>query len=387
MSDKKTIRIHNKSDKPDNIVLKEHQVIERCLNIENHLPSFMKDYFIYLKGSVASSTRLAYLEDILFFSRYLVENTDITTAKECVDIKQDEFNNIKARDVNIFLGDYCSRYYRSTEKNTLIFENNNRSLARKKSSLSTLFKFLYRNEQLDQNITDGFNPIKLPKPQPDAIKRLEIDEVAKMLDIVESGENLTEKEKVYWRKTKLRDKAILALFVTYGLRLSELRELNISSFNFARGEFKIYRKRGKEVLMPINNTCEILVKDYINNERTLSENLPEDIKDALFLSLQNKRMTPKAIRELVKKYTSMAMQTTRENGYSPHKLRATAATSLIQYGFSIYDVQNLLDHDNVTTTQLYAAHKKNVKRDIVNNFEWIDENNKKDDDDLAKLEV
>ena len=57
-------------------------------------------------------------------------------------------------------------------------------------------------------------------------------------------------------------------------------------------------------------------------------------------------------------------------------LRATAATSLIQSGFSIYDVKTLLDHDNVTTTQLYAAHKKNIKRDIVNNFEWIDENNK-----------
>jgi site-specific recombinase XerD len=96
-------------------------------------------------------------------------------------------------------------------------------------------------------------------------------------------------------------------------------------------------------------------------------------------------MTPKAIRELVKKYTSIAMQTSRENGYSPHKLRATAATSLIQYGFSIYDVQNLLDHDNVTTTQLYAAHKKNVKRDIVKNFEWIDENDNKSKDDLLKI--
>ncbi len=120
----------------------------------------------------------------------------------------------------------------------MIFENNNRALARKKSSISTLFKFLYRNSQIDNNITDGFNPIKLPKPQPDAIKRLEIDEVAKMLESVETGEGLTEKEKVYWRKTKLRDKAILALFVTYGLRLNELRELNISSLIFQEVNLK-----------------------------------------------------------------------------------------------------------------------------------------------------
>ncbi|WP_343101320.1 tyrosine-type recombinase/integrase [Romboutsia sp. MSSM.1001216sp_RTP31141st1_G3_RTP31141_220114] len=374
MKDTKILKIHNKSDKPDNIVIRDNNLIEECIIIEKSLPNFMKDYFVYLKGSVSVSTRHAYLKDIKFFCNYLVESQELTIAKEICDITLEEFNLIKARDVNLFLGDYCTRYYKHTSQDTtLIYENNNRALARKKSSLSTLFKFMFRNEQLDSNITDGFNPIKLPKPQPDAIKRLDIDEVAKMLDSVESGYGLTDKEKVYWRKTKLRDKAILALFVTYGLRLNELRELNISSFNFSRGEFKIYRKRGKEVLMPINHTCEVVVKDYIYNERTKSELLAEEHKDALFLSLQNKRITPKAIRQLVKKYTSISMETSRDSGYSPHKLRATAATSLIQNGFSIYDVQNLLDHDNVTTTQLYAAHKKHVKRDIVNNFEWIDD--------------
>ena len=373
MSQHKVIKIHNKSDKPDKIVLRDNKVIEKCIQVEHNLPKFMKDYCIYLKGSVSVTTRLAYLEDIQFFCNYLLETKEVTIADEIKDITLDEFNKIKARDVNLFLGDYCTRYYKQTDKSTLIYENNNRALARKKSSLSTLFKFLYRNSQLENNITDGFNPIKLPKPQPDAIKRLEIDEVAKMLEAVETGYGLTDKEKVYWKKTKLRDKAILALFVTYGLRLNELRELNISSFNFSRGEFKIYRKRGKEVLMPINKTCELVIKDYILNERPKSEILNEDVEDALFLSLQNKRMDPKSIRQLVKKYTSISMETSRDNGYSPHKLRATAATSLIQNGFSIYDVQNLLDHDNVTTTQLYAAHKKNVKRDIVNNFEWIDE--------------
>lgn len=387
MSNSKALKIHNKSDKPDNIVIRDNNVIERCISIENSLPKFMKDYFIYLKGSVAVSTRLAYLVDIQFFCSYLVEMQELTSAKDIKDISLDEFNKIKARDVNLFLGDYCTRYYKQTSKNTLIFENNNRALARKKSSISTLFKFMYRNEQLDNNITDGFNPIKLPKPQPDAIKRLEIDEVAKMLDSVENGDGLTEKEKVYWKKTKLRDKAILALFVTYGLRLNELRELNISSFNFSRGEFKIYRKRGKEVLMPINHTCELVVKDYIYNERPQSELLNDEYKDALFLSLQNKRLTAKAIRQLVKKYTSISMDTSRDNGYSPHKLRATAATSLIQNGFSIYDVQNLLDHDNVTTTQLYAAHKKHVKRDIVNNFEWIDDESDLDSVDLLNEDI
>nr|WP_330362482.1 hypothetical protein [[Clostridium] dakarense] len=92
----------------------------------------MKDYCIYLKGSVAVSTRLAYLEDIHFFCSYLIEMQELTIAKEIKDITQDEFNSIKARDINLFLGDYCSRYYKQTERNTLVFENNNRALARKK---------------------------------------------------------------------------------------------------------------------------------------------------------------------------------------------------------------------------------------------------------------
>jgi site-specific recombinase XerD len=118
----------------------------------------------------------------------------------------------------------------------------------------------------------------------------------------------------------------------------------------------------------INNTCKVIVKDYIDNGRK-DDKLKDD---ALFSSMQGKRMTEGAIRDLVKKYTFLAMGVDRNQGYSPHKLRTTTATTLIQNGFSIYDVQNLLDHDSVNITQLYAAHKKNVKRDIVNNYELLD---------------
>lgn len=366
-------KIHNKSSKPDNIIARDNGIIDECEAIESALPKFMRDYFIFLKGSVAVTTRRAYLQDILFFCNYLVETDLYTNAEKASDITIDEFKEITSRDINLFIGDYCNRYYKNINDGRVLFENNNRSLSRKKSSLSTLFKFMFRNEQLPSDITGGFNPIKLQKTQPDAIKRLEIDEVAMMLDTVQNGTGLTDKEKDYWLKTRLRDKAILVLFVTYGLRLSELRELNISSFNFSRGVFVIYRKRGKEVQMPINDACEKVILDYIENERAKNDELDNENEDALFLSLQKKRMTTRSIRDLVKKYTSIAMGTSRSHGYSPHKLRATAATSMIETGFSIYDVQNLLDHDNVTTTQLYSAHRKNSKREIVKNFDWLDE--------------
>jgi site-specific recombinase XerD len=365
----KTVRLHNRSEKPDNIVLKEHEIVSKCEAIQKELPSFMRGFFAYLKGNVLPMTRLAYLTDIRFFCQYLVDETDLTKAASTSEITRSEFNEIMAVDVNLFI-DYCRSYRVEKDDEIILYENTNKTLARKKSSVSVLFKQLYRDGLVDTNITDGFDPIRVPKASEREIKALQDDEVMIMLDAVTTGANLTPKEHQYWEKTKRRDKAILILFITYGLRLFELQQLNVSSFNFSRGEFKIYRKRDKEAIMPLNQSVTAVVTDYLENERVDEERIQEGHEDALFLSLQGRRMTERAIRDLVKKYTSIGMATSRKSGYSPHKLRATAATSLIGRGNSIFDVQALLDHEQVTTTQLYANHKMNVKRDLVMDMEW-----------------
>ena len=365
----KDIRIHNKSDKPDNIVQKEAEIFEQCEAIENELPRFLRGFFSYLRGNVLPMTRLAYLQDIHFFFNYLIDETGLVEADETSKIKASELNRVRAIDVNMFIDD-CRKYKVETDNTVTIYENNNKTLARKKSSISVLFKYLYRDELVEKNITDGFDPIRVPKAGEREIKALQDDEVMIMLDAVTNGTGLTRHQKSYWDKTKKRDKAILILFLTYGLRLSELQQLNLSSFNFGRGEFKIYRKRGKESVMPINDSVFETLNDYIKNERPKEEKIKAGNKDALFLSLQGSRLTERQIRDLVKKYTAIALKTSTKAGYSPHKLRATAATSLIGRGNSIYDVAALLDHEQVTTTQLYAAQKKNVKRDLVKGMEW-----------------
>lgn len=370
---KKEVKIYNKTDKPDNVVRRENDVIEKCLDIEKELPGFMRGYFSYLKSAVMTNTRYAYLCDIRFFCEYLINETDITSATTIKEIREKEFASITAKDVNYYINDFCRHYRVEKENAVYIYENGNRSLARKKASLSVLFKYLYRDEVMKTNITDGFDPIRLPRPGEREIKRLDIDEVKVMIDAAFEGEGLTPKEKSYWAKTRYRDTAILVLFITYGLRLYELQQLNISSIDFQKGEFKIYRKRGKESTMPLNKSTEKVIRDYIDLERPRDDKIPEEHRDALFLSLQKKRITERAIRDLVKKYTSIGMSRSRDGGYSPHKLRATAATALIEEGHSIFDVQQLLDHDNVTTTQLYAAHKRNSKRELISRFEWLDE--------------
>ncbi|MCI8631359.1 MAG: tyrosine-type recombinase/integrase [Firmicutes bacterium] len=367
----KIIKVHNKSDKPDNIIKKEYDINSRSRELEKELPPYLSGFFAYLRGNVLPMTRLAYLFDLRFFFRYIIaERPDLTSAETPREIKLGELGRIQAADINMYI-DYCRSYEVEEDDMIYVHENTNKTLARKKSSVSVMFKQLYRDGLLEKNITDGFNPIRVQRPGEREIKALQDDEVMKMLDAVSTGAHLTDKEHEFWEKTKKRDKAILILFLTYGLRISELQQLNVSSFNFQRGEFKIYRKRAKESIMPLNKSVTMVIADYLNNERADDEKIDEENRDALFLSLQGKRMTERAIRNMCKKYTSIGMETgSHKTGYSPHKLRATAATSLIGRGNSIFDVQALLDHEQVTTTQLYAAHKQNVKRDLVRGMEW-----------------
>ena len=115
MAGEKDIKIRNRSDKPDNVISNEHKIVSECEAMQSHLPVFMRSFFIYLKGNVLPRTRLAYLNDITFFCRYLTEKTAISDASEIHDITRQEFNRITAADVNEFI-DYCRQYTVETEK-------------------------------------------------------------------------------------------------------------------------------------------------------------------------------------------------------------------------------------------------------------------------------
>ena len=195
-TDTRNIKIHNKSDRPDNVIEKENDIYLKCEELENQLPKFLKGFFSYLKGNVLPATRLAYLHDIRFFFKYLIDETDLTEAKTTDKIRLSDLEQVKAVDVNMFI-DYCRKYKVDTGDTIYIYENSNKSLARKKSSVSVMFKQLYRDELLSKNITDGFDPIRVPKPGEREIKALQDDEVMIMLDAVSNGTGLTAHEHSY----------------------------------------------------------------------------------------------------------------------------------------------------------------------------------------------
>jgi len=105
MAQIKQIKIHNKSDKPDNILEKESEIMEECLAIEATLPRFLRGFFAYLRGNVLPMTRLAYLRDIRFFCHYLIQETDITRAQEPAEISLEELRESETMR-KIFEGTY-----------------------------------------------------------------------------------------------------------------------------------------------------------------------------------------------------------------------------------------------------------------------------------------
>ncbi len=139
----------------------------------------------------------------------------------------------------------------------------------------------------------------MPKIKEKPIIRLEPDEVAKMMDEVEKGTDLTKRQQKYHEITRLRDVAIFTLLLGTGIRISELVGLDIEHFDFSADSFVVTRKGGARVILYFGEEVEKAVKDYLAVRETI---IPvQGSEHALFLSMQKKRMSQRAIQMLVKK--------------------------------------------------------------------------------------
>ncbi|MBQ7755550.1 MAG: tyrosine-type recombinase/integrase, partial [Clostridia bacterium] len=205
------------------------------------------------------------------------------------------------------------------------------------------------------------NPASLvdtPKIHEKAIVRLEANEVADLLDIAEAGKGLTEKQKAFHQATKIRDTAILTLFLGTGIRISELVGIDIDDVDFSTDAFVVTRKGGNQEMLSFGPEVRNALLTYLE-QRELIAPMPGS-EDALFLSLQRKRITARAVENLVKKYAKIASPLKK---ITPHKLRSTYGTMLYQESGDIYLVADVLGHKDVNTTRKhYAAIQEERRR-------------------------
>ena len=370
-------KIRNTTGRPQNVLAKENRLNNKLSQeILPLLPSFVARYDDHLDTEGRSvKTRLAYATDLVHFFEYMAGGTGLSDAPSGKDVSIKDVERLKGSDVN----DYLSYVKRYEAPDGTVVVNGKDARARKRSSIVGLLKYLYKNDLIETDITSKIMTVSV-KESERAVKALQENEVAELFDVVTTGRGLTDKQAAWHEKTKYRDTLIIALFVICGLRLSELQQLNRSSFNLKREEFIIYRKRGKESVIPMNKTVLALFEAYMENDRKRETDIASGHEDALFLclhteekakdgkkvSLGRKRLSEGQIRALVHKYTAVVIG---GSGYSPHKLRATAATMAIRRGNDISMVASLLDHDSVQTTQRYVKVTEEDRRKVLESLE------------------
>jgi site-specific recombinase XerD len=249
-------------------------------------------------------------------------------------------------------------YLHVYEKDGQAYTNEERGLKRKLSSLRTFYNYFFKNDLID---TNPAIKVDMPRVHDKNIVRLDVDEVAILLDEVESGENLTKNQQRFHEKTKTRDIAILTLLLGTGIRVSECVGLDIDDVDFKNNGVKVHRKGGAEAVVYFGDEVRDALLSYME-ERNMHTPV-EGHTNALFLSLQNKRISVRAVENLVKKYSKLV---TNLKNITPHKLRSTYGTNLYQETGDIYLVADVLGHKDVNTTRKhYAAIEEDRRKEAV----------------------
>ncbi len=313
------------------------------------LPDYCYDYFTGIELNTSSLTRVNYAMDLSIFFDYI---SKYILKKEIREITLQDLDTLEARHIESYLS-YLS-FYQVDDK---IVRNTENGKARKLASVRSFFKYLFNHDLIQKNVA---SKVATPKLHTKEIVRLEKDEVERMLDAVQEPTTFTSHRKNYNKNTRIRDNAIVTLFLGTGIRVSELVGLNVEDLDFSQNAFKVTRKGGNQTILYFPNEVKYALQEWleVRNSLPLNEN-----EKALFISLQNRRICTRAVENLVKKF---AKESTPLKKISPHKLRSTFGTNLYRETNDIYIVADVLGHKDVNTTKKhYAAISEDMRKNVA----------------------
>lgn len=341
---------------------KDRENTLRLRTLIKELPPFCAEFFRGIEPQTSSRTRIAYAYDLKIFFDFLKKENPVLEKLDIRDITLSHLDQLHVTDLEEYM-EYLK--YRFNDKNQEIV-NKERGVMRKIASLKSFYNYYYRKEILKNNPAAL---VRFPKLHEKEIIRLDIDEVALLLDEVEHGGQLTEKQKEFHEKTKVRDLALLTLLLGTGIRVSECVGLDMNDVDFKNGGIRIHRKGGKEVTVYFGIEVEDALLDYLEQREQM---VPEPGSEhALFLSLQMKRISVRSVENLVKKYAKIV---TPLKKITPHKLRSTYGTALYQETGDIYLVADVLGHSDINTTKKHYAAQDEARRRSARNKVRLREN-------------
>jgi tyrosine recombinase XerC len=213
-------------------------------------------------------------------------------------------------------------------------ENNpyaKRTIARKLASLRSFFRFLHREKLIEKNPITAIQTPRIDKKLP---VFLSVDKMKALIEKT-SGDDVS----------GLRDRALLETLYSTGVRVSELVGLDIDDVDFISGVVKVLGKGSKERIVPIGEPALNAMRKYIDGRKKVKD------KDAVFLNRSGKRLTDRSVRRVINKHIRACSVAEH---ISPHSLRHSFATHLLDAGADLRSVQELLGHVNLSTTQIYT---------------------------------
>ena len=292
--------------------------------------NIIQDFQIYLEveRNVSAHTRIAYIADIQEFTRFLHNNNFIRS--------QDEIINVEPENIR----EYLSYLYRQKVKKVTV--------NRKVSSLRAFYKYVLRTGKIKNNPAEMIQTLKTEKYMPTF---LSVDEMFELL-----------KERDESSVLSLRNRAILEIFYSSGLRLSELAGLDLIDLDFNQKLVKVRGKGRKERIVPVGGPALKAVQEYLEKIGEIRKDTNGDIlKKPLFLNARGERITTRSIARIVNEITSKSGIGRK---ISPHALRHSFATHLLNAGADLRSIQELLGHESLSTTQKYTAVNINRMMEI-----------------------
>ena len=344
----------------ESLTYREKLDAERIVQIRaiaRELPPACGDFFRAIAVTTGTFTRLAYAIDLKTFFQFLQTERYQFSQKPLYQFNNDDLALVSQSDLTAYI-EYLTFYYKNDpdgDAPVKALTNHDLSIKRKLCSIRSFYDFLFKNGRIPSNVT---TLVPLPKIHEKPILRLSLEEMQRMLEQAATGDGLTQRQKAWHKLTVKRDFALLSLFLGTGIRVSECVGMNIGDVDLENNAFLVTRKGGNQVVLYFPAEVAEALAEYME-EREKIDALPGH-EEALFLSLQKRRITQRAVQNLVKKYAAVAAPL--KPRISPHKLRSTFATNLYNKTGDIYLVADVLGHTSVDTTRKHYADMTDARR-------------------------